>query len=106
MTSQPAAVGAETDLLRRARELATEQAAMRQVATLVARESTPDQLFAVVPEQVARIVDVPHVRLVRYEPDGSVVAGGFRECGQVSLIGLGTAAIGFFFGRLFRTAGG
>ena len=52
---------------------------MRQVATLVARESSPDQLFAVVAEQVARIFDVPHVRLVRYEPDGSVVVGGFSE---------------------------
>ncbi len=63
----------------RARELATEQAALRQVATLVARESSPDQLFAVVAEQVARIFDVPHVRLVRYDPDGSVVVGGFSE---------------------------
>jgi signal transduction histidine kinase len=63
----------------RARELVTEQAALRQVATLVARESSPDQLFAVVTQQVARIFDVPHVRLVRYEPEGSVVVGGFSE---------------------------
>ena len=51
----------------RARELAAEQAALRQVAILVARESSPDQLFAVVAEQVARIFDVPHVRLTRYD---------------------------------------
>src|SRR4051794_7919501 len=63
----------------RARELATEQAALRQGATLVARESSPDQLFAVVAEQVARVFDVPLVRLLRYEPDGSVVVGGFSE---------------------------
>src|ERR671919_191103 len=63
----------------RARELATEQAALRQVATLVARESSPDQLFTLVAEQVARIFHVPLVRLVRYEPDGSVVLGGFGE---------------------------
>jgi signal transduction histidine kinase len=63
----------------RARELAIEQAALRQVATLVARGSSPDQLFAVVAEQVSRIFDVPHVRLVRYEPDGSVVVAGFSE---------------------------
>ena len=31
-------------------------------------------------EQVARLFDVPHVRLVRYEPDGSVVVGGFSDC--------------------------
>jgi signal transduction histidine kinase len=63
----------------RARELVIEQAALRQVATLVARESSPDQLFAVVTKQVAVIFDVPHVRLVRYEADGSVVVGGFSE---------------------------
>jgi signal transduction histidine kinase len=61
----------------RARELVSEQAALRQVATLVAREPAPDQLFAAVTEQVARVFDVPHVRLVRYEPEGSVVVGAF-----------------------------
>src|SRR5215208_1915826 len=65
---------------RRARELAIEQAALRQVTMLVAREASPEQLFAVAAEQVARLLDVPHVRLVRYEPDGSVVVGGFSEC--------------------------
>ena len=76
--SAPAAKGLER-AEEHARELAAEQAALRQVATLVARESSPDQLFAVVAEQVARIFDVPHVRLVLYEPDGSVVVGGFSE---------------------------
>jgi hypothetical protein len=63
----------------RARELTTEQAALRRVATLVARESSPEKLFAVVAEQVARVFDVPLVRLVRYEPDSSEVVGGFSE---------------------------
>jgi GAF domain-containing protein len=74
--SAPAAKGLER-AEERAREHATEQAALRHAATLVARESSPDQLFAVVAEQVARIFDVPLVRLVRYEPDGSVIVGGF-----------------------------
>jgi GAF domain-containing protein len=52
---------------------------LRQIAILVARESSPDQLFAAVAEQVAGVVGVPHVRLVRYEPQGSVVVGGFSE---------------------------
>jgi hypothetical protein len=51
----------------RAGELATEQAALRQVATLVARESSPDQLFAVVAQQVARI-------FVSLQPFGRPVA--------------------------------
>jgi transcriptional regulator of acetoin/glycerol metabolism len=64
-------------------ELVAEQAALRQVATLVARESSPDQLFAAVAEQVARVFSVPHVRVVRYEPDGSVVVGGFSDGDRV-----------------------
>jgi signal transduction histidine kinase len=64
---------------RRARELASEQAALRQVATLVAGESSPDQLLTVVANQAARVFDVPFVKLVRYEPDSSVVQGGFSE---------------------------
>jgi signal transduction histidine kinase len=86
LVRRPASRGAKlapVELLERAeehvRELATEQAALRRVATLVARESSPDQLFAVVAEQVARVFEIPHVRLVRYEPDGSVVVGGFSE---------------------------
>jgi GAF domain-containing protein len=64
---------------RHVRELVTEQSALRQVATLVARESAPDQLFAAVAEQVARVFAVPLVRLVRFEPEGSEVVGGFSE---------------------------
>src|SRR4051794_36423301 len=66
---------------RHLRELADEQAALRRVATLVARESSPQQLFASVAEQVGRIIDVPLVRLVRYESDGSAaeLIGGWAE---------------------------
>jgi signal transduction histidine kinase len=64
---------------RHVRELVIEQAALRQVATLVARESSPDQLFAAVAEQVARVFDVPLVRLIRYETEGWVIVGGFSE---------------------------
>src|SRR3954466_10827022 len=61
------------------RELAEEQAALRQVATLVAYESSPERLVAVVVEQVARVFDVPLVRLIRYEPTAAVVVGGFSD---------------------------
>jgi signal transduction histidine kinase len=76
-TSAPVEVLERTE--KHVRELVTEQSALRQVATLVARESAPDQLFAAVAEQVARVFAVPHVRLLRYEADGSVVVGGFSE---------------------------
>src|SRR4051794_37223693 len=61
------------------RELADEQAALRQVATLVAYESSPERLVAVVVEQVARVFDVPLVRLIRYEPTAAVAVGGFSD---------------------------
>jgi signal transduction histidine kinase len=77
------AKSAPVEVLERAekhvRQLVTEQAALRQVATLVARQSSRDQLFAIVAEQVARVFDVPHVRLIRYEPEGWIVVGGFSE---------------------------
>ena len=63
----------------RLHELAEEQAVLRQVATLVAYESTPERLVAVVAEQVARVFDVPLVKLIRYEPTAAVVVGGFSE---------------------------
>jgi PAS domain S-box-containing protein len=72
------------------RELAEEQAALRRVATLVARESSSQQLFALVAEQVARIIGVPLVRVVRYEPDGSAaeLIGGWGE--SVDPLAVGT----------------
>src|SRR3954451_12508091 len=61
------------------RELADEQAALRQVATLVAYESSPDRLVAAVVEQVARVFDVPVVTLIRYEPTDALVGGASSE---------------------------
>ena len=43
--------------------------ALRRLATLAAAGVQPEHLFAVVAEEVARVVDVPLVRVVRYEPD-------------------------------------
>ncbi len=68
-----------TAALRHVRELITEQSALRQVATLVARESAPDELFAAVAAQVAGVFAVPNVRLVRYESDDSVVVGSYSD---------------------------
>jgi signal transduction histidine kinase len=45
--------------------------ALRRVATLVAEGVQPPDLFAVVAEEVSRVVDVPAVSVVRYEPDGT-----------------------------------
>jgi signal transduction histidine kinase len=56
---------------REASELAAEQAALRRVATLVAREGSPDEVFALVTEEVARLLSIDVAALLRYESDGT-----------------------------------
>jgi PAS domain S-box-containing protein len=53
--------------------LATEQAALRRVATLVAEAATAQELFSAVATEVARVLDVAAAVLVRYEPDGTAI---------------------------------
>jgi signal transduction histidine kinase len=54
-----------------ASDLAAEQAALRRVATLVAREGSPDEVFALVTEEVARLLSIDIASLLRYESDGT-----------------------------------
>jgi signal transduction histidine kinase len=51
--------------------LAEEQAALRRVATLVAEAAPPDVIFTAVAEEVASILELPRIEVVRYEADGS-----------------------------------
>ena len=70
-------------------QLASEQAALRRVATMVAQEPPPaevfaafarapasEQLFSIVAREVASVLDVPGVIVTRYEPDGTAVTVG------------------------------
>jgi len=56
---------------RELERLAAEQAALRRVATMVARESPPEKMFAKVAEELGRLLVVEMVRLIRFEPDGT-----------------------------------
>jgi GAF domain-containing protein len=49
--------------------LADEQAALRRVATLVARESSPMEIFAAVTEEACRVLASEAVGLLRFDPD-------------------------------------
>jgi signal transduction histidine kinase len=51
--------------------LATQQAALRRVATHVARGASPSEVFAVVTEELARCLHVFNAGLLRFEPDGT-----------------------------------
>jgi signal transduction histidine kinase len=54
------------------RRLADEQAALRRVATLVARGLPPDQIFSAVTREVGLISGADLARMERYEADGTV----------------------------------
>jgi signal transduction histidine kinase len=57
-----------------------ELTALHRVATLVAEGVQPPDLFAVVAEEVSRLVDVSAVSIVRYELDGTA-----SECANLNL---------------------
>jgi PAS domain S-box-containing protein len=62
--------------------LADEQAALRRVATLVAHECPPEEVFAAVAEEVGRFLSVEATAMVRYDDDGAptvVASWGKRE---------------------------
>jgi GAF domain-containing protein len=54
------------------RVLAEEQAALRRVATLVARGAPQEELFAAVVEEVGRLLPVDFADMGRYEPGGTI----------------------------------
>jgi signal transduction histidine kinase len=54
--------------------LAEEQAALRRVATLVARGVPAGEVFRGVTEEVGRLLPAEYVHLIRYEPDDTATA--------------------------------
>jgi signal transduction histidine kinase len=56
-----------------ARLAARQQAALRRVATLVARGVHPSEVFSAVVTELANFLDVQNAALLRYEPDGMAV---------------------------------
>ena len=92
------------------RRLADEQAALRRVATLVARETRPAHVFAAVAEEVGRLLRVEVATMLRYDSDetATVVAGwGERDAPtpvgtRMSLEGENVAGLVRRTGRLAR----
>jgi signal transduction histidine kinase len=79
---------ANTESRAQVERLAKEQAALRRVATLVARESPPDQVFTTVAEEVALLLQPDVAAVVRYEPDGdATVMGGWGGPRVATLVG-------------------
>ena len=59
------------------RSLAGEQAALRRVATLVARQATPAEVFASVAKEVGTALDVSLISVVRIEGDTAAQVGAW-----------------------------
>jgi signal transduction histidine kinase len=66
--------------------LAEEQAALRRVATLVAREATPEKVFTAVSEEAGHLVQAEITSMLRYEADGtSVIVASWGTGARTSL---------------------
>jgi signal transduction histidine kinase len=57
----------------RSHALAEQQAALRRVATLVARGASPSEVFSAVAEELARCLHVENASVMRYESDTAAV---------------------------------
>ena len=72
-------------------QIADEQAALRRVATLVARAAPPTEVFAAVTAEVGRVLGTDHTSLLRYDPDGGATAvGAWTRTGGAAPIPVGT----------------
>ena len=82
--SERAVNGADQKHIERGR-LLEEQAALRLVATLVARGVPPAEVFAAIAEEAGRLLGADDVALARFEPDGAatVVAGLGEDVGKI-----------------------
>jgi signal transduction histidine kinase len=63
--------------------LTDEHAALRRVATLVARTATPEEVFSAVTEEVGRLLPADVASLARYESDGTAtIIADWSESGD------------------------
>jgi signal transduction histidine kinase len=69
---------------------ADEQAALRRVATLVARAAPPEEVFATVTAEAGRLLAVHLAFLTRYDPDGTGAVVGTWAAPGGSPIAVGT----------------
>jgi hypothetical protein len=85
--------------------LAGEQAALRRVATLVARQPSPAEVFAAVTEEAARLLHFDSAHLIVYERDqAATVVGAYNLRGQALPAGTRVPVEGDnIIGRVFRT---
>jgi signal transduction histidine kinase len=72
------------------RLLADEQAALRRLATAVARNVPADEIFAAVAEEIRPLLGADNSALARFEPDrtATIVAGAGQWIGDITPLGM------------------
>jgi signal transduction histidine kinase len=66
-----------------------EQAALRRVATLVARAAPPEAVFAAVAEEAGRLLGADHATMARYDPEGAITTvAGWSSAGTAFPVGV------------------
>jgi PAS domain S-box-containing protein len=75
---------AETEVER----LADEQAALRRVATLVAREASQAEIFTAIAQEIGQLLGAEEIRMLRYDDDrSSLVVASWGEAEEVFPLG-------------------
>jgi PAS domain S-box-containing protein len=69
--------------------LASEQRALRRVATLVASEAQPERVFTAVSEECARVLEVNASVVVRYEDDDTAIVVGRHNRDSIDVFPIG-----------------
>ena len=85
--------------------LAEEQAALRRVAMLVAREAPQAEIFAGIAEEIGQLVGADYIRMVRFEDDRMAVVVASAGVNADALPGGSRVALGGndAISRVFRT---
>ena len=59
-----------------------EQAALRRVATLVARGTPPEEVFVAITEEAAKLLSLDYAMMARYDPDSAIsIVGAWSRTG-------------------------
>ncbi len=69
-------------------KLAEEQAALRRVAELVAREASQLEIFTAIAEEISRLLGTDAMRMLRYEGDGEAIV--VASAGELDIFPVGS----------------
>jgi GAF domain-containing protein len=95
---------ANTQARAQVRALADEQAALRRVATLVAREASADEVMTAIADECRRLFGTKNIGMVRYEGDRYVVVALTGEPAGAIAVGSGVPLDGDdVVTRVYRT---